>query len=188
MNHVMLYIETLGSNPRAAVIEIGAIRFDPFTDELGEEFLVKIEFCQATRYGDVDGETIKWWMEQEPGAQDALMSGERVNSLRAVRMFSAFLNATPGTLEVLSAYNAIVWGKGPTFDCAIIRHLYKQLFPDANPWPFRNERCVRTALDMGGVDDDSIEFVGTRHNGLDDARHQARQVQLAYENLQILLR
>ncbi len=183
MNHVMLDIETLGSNPRAAVIEIGAIRFDPFTNELGGEFLVKIEFGEAARYGEMDGDTVEWWMKQEPDAQDVLMRGRRVKSLSAIRLFSSYLNGNTGEWGA-RADDAIVWGKGPTFDCAIIRHLFKQFYP-GDPWKFYNERCVRTALDMGFVDDDSIKFVGTRHNGLDDARHQARQVQLAYENLGI---
>lgn len=35
MKHVMLDLETMGNGPRAAIVSIGAVFFDPLTGELG---------------------------------------------------------------------------------------------------------------------------------------------------------
>lgn len=54
MHNVMLDLETMGSGPRAAIVTIGAVFFDPMTGELGEEFEAAIDLRSSAKYGEID--------------------------------------------------------------------------------------------------------------------------------------
>ncbi|ELV1121539.1 3'-5' exoribonuclease, partial [Escherichia coli] len=56
--HLMIDLETMGKNPDAPIISIGAIFFDPQTGEMGPEFSKTIDL--ETAGGVIDRDTIKW--------------------------------------------------------------------------------------------------------------------------------
>ncbi|HBP9762248.1 TPA: 3'-5' exoribonuclease, partial [Escherichia coli] len=58
--HLMIDLETMGKNPDAPIISIGAIFFDPQTGEMGPEFSKTIDL--ETAGGVIDRDTIKWWL------------------------------------------------------------------------------------------------------------------------------
>ncbi|EIG3432481.1 3'-5' exoribonuclease, partial [Escherichia coli] len=60
--HLMIDLETMGKNPDAPIISIGAIFFDPQTGEMGPEFSKTIDL--ETAGGVIDRDTIKWWLKQ----------------------------------------------------------------------------------------------------------------------------
>ncbi|NGI10233.1 exonuclease, partial [Escherichia coli] len=60
-DHLMLDLETMGKNPDAPIISIGAIFFDPQTGDMGPEFSKTIDL--ETAGGVIDRDTIKWWLK-----------------------------------------------------------------------------------------------------------------------------
>ncbi|ENI6355966.1 3'-5' exoribonuclease, partial [Escherichia coli] len=72
--HLMIDLETMGKNPDAPIISIGAIFFDPQTGEMGPEFSKTIDL--ETAGGVIDRDTIKWWLKQSREAQSAILTDE----------------------------------------------------------------------------------------------------------------
>ncbi|WP_054413031.1 exonuclease, partial [Escherichia albertii] len=60
--HLMIDLETMGKNPDAPIISIGAIFFDPQTGDMGPEFSKTVDL--ETAGGVIDRDTIKWWLKQ----------------------------------------------------------------------------------------------------------------------------
>ncbi|EIM8217661.1 3'-5' exoribonuclease, partial [Escherichia coli] len=73
-DHLMIDLETMGKNPNAPIISIGAIFFDPQTGDMGPEFSKTIDL--ETAGGVIDRDTIKWWLKQSREAQSAIMTDE----------------------------------------------------------------------------------------------------------------
>ncbi|EIY2756125.1 3'-5' exoribonuclease, partial [Escherichia coli] len=73
-HHLMIDLETMGKNPDAPIISIGAIFFDPQTGDMGPEFSKTIDL--ETAGGVIDRDTIKWWLKQSREAQSAIMTDE----------------------------------------------------------------------------------------------------------------
>ncbi|HAO2019659.1 TPA: exonuclease, partial [Escherichia coli] len=71
-DHLMIDLETMGKNPDAPIISIGAIFFDPQTGDMGPEFSKTIDL--ETAGGVIDRDTIKWWLKQSREAQSAIMT------------------------------------------------------------------------------------------------------------------
>ncbi|EFM6199096.1 exonuclease, partial [Escherichia coli] len=61
-DHLMIDLKTMGKNPDAPIISIGAIFFDPQTGDMGPEFSKTIDL--ETAGGVIDRDTIKRWLKQ----------------------------------------------------------------------------------------------------------------------------
>ncbi|HCB8824807.1 TPA: 3'-5' exoribonuclease, partial [Escherichia coli] len=68
-DHLMIDLKTMGKNPDAPIISIGAIFFDPQTGDMGPEFSKTIDL--ETAGGVIDRDTIKRWLKQSREAQSA---------------------------------------------------------------------------------------------------------------------
>ncbi|EHK6294447.1 3'-5' exoribonuclease, partial [Escherichia coli] len=66
-DHLMIDLKTMGKNPDAPIISIGAIFFDPQTGDMGPEFSKTIDL--ETAGGVIDRDTIKRWLKQSREAQ-----------------------------------------------------------------------------------------------------------------------
>lgn len=149
--------------------------FDPDRDEIGDQFYENIKWDDALKTRGVTGDTIKWWMRQSPDAQNAACaSGKSLN-------------------EVLKAFahwfmdgrdDRKIWGNGATFDVSMMENAYMTAY-GLTPWKFWAVRDMRTIVDIaqGIADKDAIKFIGTQHNALHDAVHQARQVSHLWRSL-----
>ncbi|HIB7424151.1 TPA: 3'-5' exoribonuclease domain-containing protein, partial [Escherichia coli] len=162
-DHLMIDLETMGKNPDAPIISIGAIFFDPQTGDMGPEFSKTIDL--ETAGGVIDRDTIKWWLKQSREAQSAIMTDE-IPLDDALLQLREFIDENSGEFFVQ------VWGNGANFDNTILRRSYeRQGIPC--PWRYYNDRDVRTIVELGkAVDFDArtaIPFEGERHNALDDA-------------------
>ncbi|MEC5352767.1 3'-5' exoribonuclease, partial [Escherichia coli] len=169
-DHLMIDLETMGKNPDAPIISIGAIFFDPQTGDMGPEFSKTIDL--ETAGGVIDRDTIKWWLKQSREAQSAIMTDE-IPLDDALLQLREFIDENSGEFFVQ------VWGNGANFDNTILRRSYeRQGIPC--PWRYYNDRDVRTIVELGkAIDFDArtaIPFEGERHNALDDARYQAKYV------------
>ncbi|EFF6492693.1 exonuclease [Escherichia coli] len=167
-DHLMIDLETMGKNPDAPIISIGAIFFDPQTGDMGPEFSKTIDL--ETAGGVIDRDTIKWWLKQSREAQSAIMTDE-IPLDDALLQLREFIDENSGEFFVQ------VWGNGANFDNTILRRSYeRQGIPC--PWRYYNDRDVRTIVELGkAIDFDArtaIPFEGERHNALDDARYQAK--------------
>ncbi|MDC7887414.1 3'-5' exoribonuclease [Escherichia coli] len=175
--HLMLDLETMGKNPDAPIISIGAIFFDPQTGDMGPEFSKTIDL--ETAGGVIDRDTIKWWLKQSREAQSAIMTDE-IPLDDALLQLREFIDENSGEFFVQ------VWGNGANFDNVILRRSYeRQGIPC--PWRYCNDRDVRTIVELGkAIDFDArtaIPFEGERHNALDDARYQAKYVSAIWQKL-----
>ncbi|EPE8878549.1 3'-5' exoribonuclease domain-containing protein [Escherichia coli] len=176
-HHLMIDLETMGKNPDAPIISLGAIFFDPQTGEMGPEFSKTIDLDTAG--GVIDRDVIKWWLKQSREAQSAIMTDE-IPLDDALLQLREFIDENSGEFFVQ------VWGNGANFDNVILRRSYeRQGIPC--PWRYCNDRDVRTIVELGnsiGFDVRmTIPFEGVPHNALDDARHQAKQVSAIWQKL-----
>ncbi|EKL8350883.1 3'-5' exoribonuclease [Escherichia coli] len=176
-NHLSVDLETMGKNPDAPIISIGAIFFDPQTGDMGPEFSKTIDIDTAG--GVIDRDTIKWWLKQSREAQSAILTDE-------IPLDDALLQLREFIDENSGGFFVQVWGNGASFDNVILRRSYvRQEIPC--PWRYHNDRDVRTIVELGkAIDFDArtaIPFEGERHNALDDARYQAKYVSAIWQKL-----
>jgi hypothetical protein len=158
----MLDIETLGIEPGAAILSIGACTFD--TDGVGETFhrSVGLQHCQE-RGLSIDAETLQWWLDQDEGAAvDLLTTGAPLATV---------LSELRDYLETHD-YDEL-WANSPKFDMVHLEAAYEALGWSV-PWDFYELRDVRTVQALPGAVE--LEHEGTEHDALDDAVHQAREV------------
>ena len=176
-NHLSVDLETMGKNPDAPIISIGAIFFDPQTGDMGPEFSKTIDLDTAG--GVIDRDVIKWWLKQSREAQSAILTDE-------IPLDDALLQLREFIDENSDEFFVQVWGNGANFDNTILRRSYeRQGIPC--PWRYHNDRDVRTIVELGkAIDFDArtaIPFEGERHNALDDARYQAKYVSAIWQKL-----
>ncbi|WP_205936717.1 exonuclease [Escherichia coli] len=176
-DHLMIDLKTMGKNPDAPIISIGAIFFDPQTGDMGPEFSKTIDL--ETAGGVIDRDVIKRWLKQSREAQSAIMTDE-IPLDDALLQLREFIDENSGEFFVQ------VWGNGANFDITILRRSYeRQGIPC--PWRYYNDRDVRTIVELGkAIDFDArtaIPFEGERHNALDDARYQAKYVSAIWQKL-----
>ncbi|HDL9609407.1 TPA: 3'-5' exoribonuclease [Escherichia coli] len=176
-HHLMIDLETMGKNPDAPIISLGAIFFDPQTGEMGPEFSKTIDLDTAG--GVIDRDVIKWWLKQSREAQSAILTDE-------IPLDDALLQLREFIDENSCGFYVRVWGNGANFDNVILRRSYeRQGIPC--PWRYCNDRDVRTIVELGnsiGFDARmDIPFEGERHNALDDARYQAKYVSAIWQKL-----
>jgi len=176
MNNVMLDLETMGNTKQAAIIAIGAVRFDE--NGLGDSFYRKVSLQSSVDAGmKMDASTVLWWLGQEDAARlpmaheyDAINGRESVALPDALSHFASWLHRSEGG----PLPEPVVWGNGSDFDNAILSEAY-MLCGNEAPWAFWNNRCYRTMKSLfpsvKKPDPDSVE--GVKHNALYDAKFQA---------------
>lgn len=176
-NHIMLDLETLATSPNAAIVAIGAVRFniDAVTAHFYE--VVNLESCFGVGL-EVDADTLRWWMKKDDKARQ-VFDFEGRPLLHVLSMFKVWLGKDP-----------IIWGNGADFDNAILRNAFRKCGLD-EPWDKRNNRCYRTMWTR--YPEIEWEHTGTKHNALDDAEAQAEHLIKIFEhqarlNLQLATR
>lgn len=170
----MIDLETLATSTDAAILTIGAVRFDPFAKELQNpemtKFYVRVDIDSCDELGLVTSEsTIEWWSQQSQAAQDEAFSPDnRIHIREAMTQLYKFCWGSQR-----------VWANGSIFDIAICEHIYKKL-EKAPPWKFWEVRDVRTAFDLG-INPTRPPVL--KHHALEDAWNQAVGIQNVYGTL-----
>lgn len=188
MNNVMLDLETMGNGPRAAIVSIGAVFFDPLTGELGAEFEAHIDLRDSAKFGEIDPDTVLWWLGQSDEARAAITASKYHDAggtgrLQLTEALLDFCDWIDGHSQKVTA----MWGNGAGFDNVILASAYRALDIDT-PWQFWQDRDVRTIVDLGRTLCDfdpkkEMPFEGVAHTALADAKHQARYVSAIYQKL-----
>lgn len=168
MNHVMVDLETLGTTPGCPILSIGAVRFDPETNSLGEEFYTNVDLQDCLSSGlKIDGATFYWWLQQSLSARVSL-SDKRLSLFDALVTLGDFIDT-----------GQQIWAHGASFDLAVLSSAYATL-NISKPWDFRNERDTRTILDLASMRMPQIE---NAHHALADAKSQAITIMKALRSL-----
>lgn len=164
--HVMLDLETWGVGNDAAIVSIGACKFNDI--DIIDRFHVAIDPLSCQAHGlKIDAETMLWWLDPERDeARRNWLEQERVDLPSALLGFQQWCASSP---EVVA-----IWGNGSTFDNVILRNAYAATGQDY-PVRFRLDRCYRTLRHV--VPDIEMVREGTHHNALDDAVSQAKHLQ-----------
>lgn len=170
-NAVMLDLETLGTGNNAAIVSIGAVRFQlnvkqtEFTED--QLFYVPVDLEASMEQGlTADGDTIKWWMKQSDAARSAFQNGLKL--FVALRMFKDFVPSV----------TTYIFGNSSMFDNIILRSAFKA----SNmryPVTYRYDACYRTLCKITNVPFNGVE--GTAHNALDDAKAQTKHLMAILE-------
>ncbi len=171
---IMIDLETLATSPNAAVLTIGAVKFDPFGDDLKEpsceKFYIKVDpgSCDDLEL-EVSKDTIEWWSQQSKEAQDEAFSPDnRIHIREAMNQLYTFCWGAKR-----------IWSHGAAFDIVICENIFKKL-QKATPWNFWQVRCTRTLFDIG-IDPQRPPVL--KHHALEDAWNQAVGVQNTYRRL-----
>ena len=172
--NVMLDFETLGTEPQSAVLSLGVVAFD--NEKIISEWYCEFNLQDQISNGrKISASTLQWWLSQEKDAQDVFLEGTKKLSLD--EFFADFLRE----LSVYNKKDIVVWGNGASFDISIIENIFRRHHPkgeDAFPWIYWNVMCFRTFNNLTQCKK-LVQFKGTKHNALADARFQAEAV-LAY--------
>lgn len=171
MNSIMIDIETLDIASSAIVLSIGGCFFDLNTLETSKELLLKnsiyIELNsmeQELKGRTTSADTIFWWLKQSAPGLSKFSENNKLITIDKLKELIEFI-----------IHNKItsIWSNSPSFDMIIL----ESLFNDFNlklPIDFRGWFDLRTAkLFRKLLKLPDLEFIGQRHNALDDAINQA---------------
>lgn len=174
-DNVSVDIETGGLNKRAAIVSIGAVRFDMGTGHVTDTFYRTVRIASCLAFGmETDAETMRWWNEQAESDRAVLNCPDAVSIETALKDFAAFVGDSCTGL----------WGNGPAFDNAILDEAYR-LTGIRQPVHYRFDRCVRTIVALArsfGTDPKTLAPVNKgAHHALNDALYQAELVSKSYQ-------
>lgn len=172
--HIMLDLETMGIGNEAAIVSIGAVKFDPMGSGINDAFYVGVDLSSATACGlKIDGSTVLWWLDAErDAARKSLMVSDFIDLPEALDGFAQWYGES----------SLPTWGNGATFDNVVMRNAFNRVGLRC-PWSYKHDRCFRTFKNLAP----EIESpnVGILHQALNDATAQAQHMQLVVKHLGI---
>jgi len=155
-NNVMVDLETMGNGSNAAIIAIGAVRFN---EAITARFYKVVSLQSSLEAGlEITAGTVMWWMQQSYQAR-AQFNGAKISLGKALIAFSRWVGEDP-----------VVWGNGATSDNVILSNAYKACILK-RPWSYKADRCYRTLRNMRP--DIEPVYTGVAHRAVDDAESQA---------------
>ena len=182
MNHVMLDLETLGTGSNSVIVSAGLVEFDLETGATGDHIKLSFNLLDQLLNGaEIDKDTLTWWQSQSTSAKELLKQSSTTKPIEeTLKELSAFLATLPAR-----APNISLWGNGCTFDNVILRNLYKRSgiqFPLAF-WQDKDVRTLAQLVDYDKVVELTGPFQGTKHDPINDCRHQIKMCKNAYDLL-----
>ncbi|WP_026601448.1 3'-5' exonuclease [Methylomonas sp. 11b] len=177
MKDLMIDLETLSTQPNAAIVSIGACMFDLATGEIGAEYYQAIQLKDNAKNGHISPETVAWWMKQPYDAKTVFWDKNAKTINEALMDFTVFRQKHQAKT---------IWGNGASFDCVILRSAHQA--HGFVTWQYWQERDTRTLVDVAErLCNENVTkttaFDGEKHNALADAKHQARYISRAYQLL-----
>lgn len=174
MNNVMIDLETMDNGTNAAIVAIGAVKFD--MNGIGNIFYTAVSLESSVSMGlTMSASTVSWWLTQSKKARDAITDKNAITLNFALCDFNSFLSGNE---------DYKVWGNGADFDNVILANAYKAC-GFTTPWKFYNSRCYRTMKNL--APDIKMDRIGTHHNAIDDAVSQANHLIAVYKHLGLVL-
>jgi exodeoxyribonuclease VIII len=170
--HLMVDLETLAVSPKATVLTLGAVIFDPFAMGYEDHLYIKIDVDEQDTLGrEVDPSTVEWWSKQNSKVmEEAFDLTDRYSVKESMDMFHKFARGCTR-----------FWSHGSSFDLVILTDMMQQI-QKSTPWQYWQFRDTRTIFDLGH---DPEMPQDSKHNALEDAIRQAVGVQNIYRKLKI---
>ena len=168
--HVMIDLETMSLRHDAAIIALGAVKFDPRAETvgtfIGAPFYMTCSLKSSQDAGlHVDAGTVMWWLEQDGQARDELRDNNAAGPLDNV-LNEFFIWFGQKSLPT--------WGNGAGFDNVILRNAYRA-FGGYCPFRYKHDRCYRT---ISGLFPNTVYAPpAIAHHALHDAQAQATHLQ-----------
>ncbi len=168
----MIDLETLAVSPRSVVLSLGAVKFNPYSDDIGDILYFKLDLDEQDLLNrEIDPNTLDWWAKQDKEImEEAFSPQDRISLDSAMDQFHKFAWGTDA-----------FWSHGATFDLVIVEDILRQLNRPL-PWNYWQLRDTRTLFALG-QDPDMPQ--GRKHDALQDAIRQAVGVQNVYKKLGI---
>lgn len=181
--HISIDIETPATSPSSAIVQIGVAVMDhkgEIFNHKGRNFKIDITEYDSYPQFDVSIGTMMWWATQD---QEAFREAFGVYNPSGMNGVNEDRNSLALTMQLLCEHirsiegKIRVWAKPPSFDLVIIQHALKVTGYKC-PWSFRDERCLRTLLDLTPRDASihGMPFEGAKHDAYADAVHQLKQI------------
>jgi len=165
---IMVDIESLSSEPDGAIIAIGLVQFNQ--EEILDEYEILIDPQLAI--GHRSTSTLEWWNRQDPKVYEKMMSGELTP-----------WDACEEMVEIIAEWGSkIMWANAPTFDISMLRLLFK-ICDVRFPIKFNKEMDFRTLKNLTSIDYSAAYGKRKAHDAVDDAKAQARAVQIIRKEL-----
>jgi 3'-5' exoribonuclease-like protein len=170
---IMLDLETLGTAQGSAIVQIGAVAFDPHSFTLGTDFRCNVNALDVLLRGfGMDQSTMEWWADRDYNH----LLNQSLPLASALLAFRVYFEKQAGT-------EFCIWSHGAAFDVPMLDYAFTQMGLD-KPWHYRNVRDTRTlfalAENFGWV---KPEGKAVAHDARADACEQARMVQSAYKKI-----
>jgi hypothetical protein len=171
MKHVMIDIETMGSQSLSSIVSIGAVRFDLKTGEVGEKFYVNVDLQSCIDAGlNINSDTLMWWLNQNEEARKKITEKGFTLPVALLSLSSCITKEDE------------VWGNSARFDLGILSDAYNAVKLPI-PWDFRKERCVRTLVSFAPFIKDVEPNTGVAHDALADCIFQISYCSKIYNKL-----
>jgi len=181
---LMIDIETLGRTPGVAVIQIAAVPFNINTGEVSTNtFRMSIGKGPQIKAGyQWDVNTIKWWEKENPKLFKKL-SNSKNHYVKVAVEFQKWFRSLPDN------QNIRVWGNSNRFDLGIIEGWYaKSIGHKFQPfWNTWLENDCRTLSNLKPEIKRNLKFIGTKHDAIDDCKHQIKYCHQTIKSLKIKL-
>ena len=168
----MVDLETMAVTPRAVVLTLGAVHFNPYGNGYGDKLYLRFDLDDQDKLNrEIDPNTLDWWAKQDPKVmEEAFSPDDRVPLKDAMDQFHKFAWGCDA-----------FWAHGSLFDIAILEDLYRQIEKPV-PWQYWQIRDTRTIFDLGWNPDMPQ---ASKHDALQDAIRQSVGVQNIYAKLKI---
>lgn len=186
LTHLLIDIETLGTDPDAVVLSIACVPFmlevhTYFGELVSSGFCVKFDVKEQikTYHRSIEDGVMKWWKTQPKGVFDSMVR-PTIGDM-SLKDGLTHMNKFVAGVKGYQFNESYVWSRGNNFDFPILKSAYKDagIGLPYNDWRVRD---VRTAIDiMAGVDDGKyqLQFGGDgfiAHNPLHDAAMDAARL------------
>jgi DNA polymerase III epsilon subunit-like protein len=171
--NTMIDLETMSTAKTAAILSIGAVKFDIEEEKIIGEFYQNVELSSCIHLGmHTMQDTLDWW------AKDSQKEARDTLTKDAVELDTALLKF----LDWINDEGIIPWANGATFDIPILENAFKVCRRPV-PWKFYNESCYRTFKRM--YPSILVSRDGMKHNALDDAKYQAKHLMRILKSLKL---
>lgn len=168
----MLDLETTGRKPGCAIIQIAAVPFNVNTGEISTKtFNMSINLKRQELSGFIqDKDTINWWIKENKQLFYKLSNSDN-RHITVAKKFQEWFNSLDNHKDIR------IWGNSARFDLGILEGWYEKCLGKKkfnNFWNTWKERCSRTLFNLDEEGRRKLNFEGTKHNAIDDCKHQIK--------------
>lgn len=178
--HIMVDLETLGIDEGSTVFQIALASFDIKSGEVFDKIDYIIDISKDDNL-NVDGGTLKWWLNTDKELLTNLLNKGELGKLEALHGVYAWIKEQGKPRDVT------LWGNGIIFDNVKLKEQFEAV-GISYPIHYKNDRDVRTILALAsslGVTEEeirvSIEDNDKKHDAMSDVLYQIRLVSKCYE-------